>query len=311
MNELSLNIQQNLGCIELNFEEIEERLDKKLAEYKGAVFTEETKDIAKAELASLRKFKKEFEDARKNVKKEWMKPYDDFEQKMKILTGKIDQPIHLIDSQVKDFEKKRKEEKRLRIKEIYADLIGDMKEYLSLEKIYDLKWENATTTEKSIKEAINKAVDKVKTDVDVICGMRSESVGKALEKYKDTLNLQECIQYINKYEEQKAEILRREEERKKQEYEEAQRRLEEEIRREERERIERENQIKETAVAEAVAKAKFAEAEVTGLENDTELPFVQPTTITAFYTIVATPEELEEVEMAFNSIGIWFERRLG
>ena len=24
-----------------------------------------------------------------------------------------------------------------------------------------------------------------------------------------------------------------------------------------------------------------------------------------------TPEELEEVEMAFNSIGIWFERRLG
>jgi hypothetical protein len=311
MNELSLNIQQNPGCIELNFEEIEERLDKKLAEYKGAVFTEETKDIAKAELASLRKFKKEFEDARKNVKKEWMKPYDDFEQKMKILTGKIDQPIHLIDSQVKDFEKKRKEEKRLRIKEIYADLIGDMKEYLSLEKIYDPKWENATTTEKSIKEAINKAVDKVKTDVDVICGMRSESVWKALEKYKDTLNLQECIQYINKYEEQKAEILRREEERKKQEYKEAQRRLEEEIRREERERIERENQIKETAVAEAVAKAKFAEAEVTGLENDTELPFVQPTTITAFYKIVATPEELEEVEMAFNSIGIWFERRLG
>lgn len=239
MNELSLNIQQNPGCIELNFEEIEERLDKKLAEYKGAVFTEETKDIAKAELASLRKFKKEFEDARKNVKKEWMKPYDDFEQKMKILTGKIDQPIHLIDSQVKDFEKKRKEEKRLRIKEIYADLIGNMKEYLSLEKIYDPKWENATTTEKSIKEAINMAVDKVKTDVNVICGMRSESVGKALEKYKDTLNLQECIQYINKYEEQKAEILRREEERKKQECEEAQRRLEEEIRREERERIER------------------------------------------------------------------------
>ena len=186
-----------------------------------------------------------------------------------------------------------------------------MKEYLPLEKIYDPKWENATTTEKSIKEAINMAVDKVKTDVNVICGMRSESAGKALEKYKDTLNLQECIQYINKYEEQKAEILRREEERKKQEYEEAQRKLEEEIRREERERIERENQIKETAVAEAVAKAEFAEAEVTGLENDTELPFVQPTTITAFYKIVATPEELEEVEMAFNSIGIWFERRLG
>ena len=109
MNELSLNIQQNPGCIELNFEEIEERLDKKLAEYKGAVFTEETKDIAKAELASLRKFKKEFEDARKNVKKEWMKPYDYFEHKIMFLTVKIAQPNILIDSLVTVFDKKRKQ----------------------------------------------------------------------------------------------------------------------------------------------------------------------------------------------------------
>jgi len=40
-----------------------------------------------------------------------------------------------------------------------------------------------------------------------------------------------------------------------------------------------------------------------------DLPFVTPTTVTAFYKIIATPEELEEVEMAFNSIGIIFERR--
>ena len=43
--------------------------------------------------------------------------------------------------------------------------------------------------------------------------------------------------------------------------------------------------------------------------NDDNLPFEQPTTITAYYRIVATPEELEAVETAFNSIGIYFERR--
>ena len=43
MNELSLNIKQNPGVIELNFDEIEKALDEKLAEYKGAVFTEESK----------------------------------------------------------------------------------------------------------------------------------------------------------------------------------------------------------------------------------------------------------------------------
>ena len=40
-----------------------------------------------------------------------------------------------------------------------------------------------------------------------------------------------------------------------------------------------------------------------------ELPFEQPHTQSVFYRVVVTPEELEQVEMAFNSIGIFFERR--
>ena len=51
MNELTLNVKQNPGVIELNFDEIEKALDAKLAEYKGAVFTEESKSIAKSEVA--------------------------------------------------------------------------------------------------------------------------------------------------------------------------------------------------------------------------------------------------------------------
>ena len=68
------------------------------------------------------------------------------------------------------------------------------------------------------------------------------------------------------------------------------------MRKEEREKAE------QAAVNEA-AQGFFAE------EADDELPFEQPTTITAFYKVVATPEELEEVEMAFNSIGIYYTRR--
>lgn len=54
MNELTLAIKQNPGTIEMNFDALEEQLDKKLDEYRGAVFTEDTKTIAKAEIASLR-----------------------------------------------------------------------------------------------------------------------------------------------------------------------------------------------------------------------------------------------------------------
>lgn len=190
MNELTLNVKQNPGVIELNFDEIEKALDAKLAEYKGAVFTEESKSIAKSEVANLRKLKKDFEDARKGVKKEWMKPYEDFEAKMKNLTEKIDEPICLIDSQLKDFERKRREERREKIKEIYQEIIGDMEEYCDLGRIYDTKWENATTTMRSIRESIATAVESARIAVSTISGMQSDAVEKALEIYKDSQDME-------------------------------------------------------------------------------------------------------------------------
>lgn len=213
MNELSLNIKQNPGVIELNFDEIEKALDEKLAEYKGAVFTEESKTYARKEVASLRKFKEKFETVRKNVKREWMKPYDDFEKRMKQLTAKIDEPINLINSQVEAFERKRKEERRSRIREIYQELIGDMEAYCELGRIYDLKWENATTTEKTIRESISSSVESARMAVNTISGMQSEAVEKALDIFRESMDMAKAVSYINNYEQQRAEIMKREEER--------------------------------------------------------------------------------------------------
>lgn len=319
MNELTLNVKQNPGVIELNFDEIEKALDAKLAEYKGAVFTEESKSIAKSEVANLRKLKKDFEDARKGVKKEWMKPYEDFEAKMKNLTEKIDEPICLIDSQLKDFERKRREERREKIKEIYQEIIGDMEEYCDLGKIYDTKWENATTTMRSIRESIATAVESARIAVSTISGMQSDAVEKALEIYKDSQDMAKAVAYINNYEQQKAEIMRREEERRRQEEE--RRRLAEEkrIRVAEREAIEREARIREQARQEAEARESQAarqEAAVAPLETeksggDDVMPFVQPDTRTVFYHVVASDEDIQAIDMALDSIGVYYERRDG
>lgn len=314
MNELTLNVRQNPGVIELNFDEIEKALDAKLAEFKGAVFTEESKPIAKAELANLRRMKKDFEDARKGVKKEWMKPYEDFEAQMKRLTEKIDEPISLIDSQLKDFERKRKEERREKIRQIYQEAVGDMAEYCGLERIYDPKWENATTTAKSIKESIAQAVENARVAVSTISGMQSDAVEKALEIYKDSQDMAKAIAYINNYEQQKAEIMRREEERRRQEEERRRKAEEERIRESERAAVEREKKIREQAVkeAEAAQQEKAAasfEAEKTG--GDEIMPFVQPDTRTVMYRIVATEEDLQAIDMALDSIGVYYERRDG
>lgn len=314
MNELTLNVKQNPGFIELNFDELEKALDAKLAEYKGAVFTEESKAIAKAEVANLRKLKKEFDDARKGVKREWMKPYEDFEEKMKRLTKKIDEPIDLIDSQLKDFERKRKEERREKIQQIYQEAVGDMAEYCDLKRIYDPKWENATTTIKSIQESITQSVESARIAVNTISGMQSDAVEKALEIYKDSQDMAKAIAYINNYEQQRAEIMRREEERRRQEEERRRKAEEERIRESERAAVEREAKIREQAVKEAEAvqqekaEAPF-EAEKTG--GDEIMPFVQPDTRTVIYRVVATEEDLQAIDMALDSIGVYYERRDG
>lgn len=322
MNELTINVRQDPGIIELNFDEIEKALDERLAEYKGAVFTEESKTWAKKEVASLRKFKEKFETVRKSVKKEWMKPYDDFEKRMKALTAKIDEPINLINDQVAEFERKRKKERRRRIREIYDDLAAEISEYCPLERIYDKRWENATTTEKAIREAVSLAVQSAEMAVNTISAMQSEAVEEGLKIYRNSGDMAKAVSYINNYERQRAEIMRREEERRRREEDRKRQEEEERIRREERERIERENRIREEAKQEAAKEAEqirqeqavvqpFGPEDSTPAAGDEVMPFSQPDTKVVFYRIVATEDDIRTVETALDSIGVYYERRDG
>ena len=307
MNELTLAIKQNPGTIEMNFDALEEQLDKKLDEYRGAVFTEDTKTIAKAEIASLRRLKKDIEDGRKTVKKKWMEPYDAFDKRMKSLSAKVDEPINAINEQVQAFEEKRRQKKKEEIHQMYVDCVSEYegcREFINLDKLYDPKWENVSVSMKSIKKDMTEKMSAIQTAVSSIMAMRSDKEPDALALYKRTLNLNDAIQMITTYEQNKADALKREEERRQREEERRRQAEIERARAAEREAIRREEQIRK----EEQEKAQQV-VEQTPVIADDELPFEQPSTVTAFYRVVATPAELEEVEMAFNSIGIYFERR--
>ena len=215
MQEISVSVEQKNGVIGFNFEEIKTQLEAEMKIYKGMVFTEDSKKEAKETVANLRKLKKSVEDKRKEVKNSYMIPYTEFENKVKELNQLIDEPINFINTQVEEFEKKRLEEKRQLIRQIYAENIGDMEEYLPLEKIYNPKWENATTNKKAIVDDIATHVMSVRTDMETIRSMSSSYEDKGIEAYKRTLSLNDAIQSIRNYERQEAEIKAREEEAKK------------------------------------------------------------------------------------------------
>ena len=296
MENMQVVIEQKAGVVQFNFEEMKQFLNNQLEEYRGAVFTDDSIVCAKKCTAALRKEQAAFKSRISEVKKEYMKPFDAFKEKADELVRLYDEPISFIDGQVKDFEERRKAEKREVIKAIYEEMAADVSDYIPLDKIYNPKWENATYKKNDIKKDIHGLAESVRQAVETICGMESEACEKALQMYKQDLNLAGAVTYINNYERQKAEILQKEQERKRAEEEER-------IRREERERIAAEQQA-EQEKAEAVASAREQAAQEVIEELTPEL---SGGTNLYEYRMSLTEDAKTKLEMYLDSVGIEWE----
>lgn len=308
MENVQVIVNQEVGKIDLNFEEMKQFLEARLEEYKTAVFSDESIKDAKKYVAYLRKEQQALKSRITNVKKEYMQPFEDFKKKADALVLLYDEPIDFINGQVKDYEECRKAERRARISEIYESTVPeDLKEYIPLSKIFNDKWENATFKEKDIKQEIITVSDSVSAAVSTIKGMQSDSVPKALAMYKNDLSLSSAISYINNYETQKAEILRKEQERQRQEEIER-------IRREERERLEAEQRareeqeaIKRKAEEEKIAAVEAAREEAAQEVIDSLIPDVEGETSLYEYRMSLTADQKEKLEMYLDSVGIEWE----
>lgn len=293
---MEISIYHHNGIIEENFDEAKQYLAEQLVAYKTVVFTEDTKKDAKDTIAQLRKDKKALETKVKDVKKEYMKPFDDFMVKANELMSLYDEPIMYISEQVNEFEAKRKEEKIDQIRDIYLELVpeAEWQAVLPFNKIFNPKWENVSTSAKAIKEEIMQYKENAKTAYTSIKAMQSDKEADALQMYNRTLNLSECMDFLNRYEQQKKEVLDRERERE-------QREAEERIRAEERAKIEQE-QAHANELAEVSAQAA-AEAEQATIEqfipSDTEEEAKEYT-----YLLRLTPDAKKKVEMFMDSIGV-------
>lgn len=302
-----VTVTQQGGVINCDFESAKEYLQNRLEEYRGVVFTEDTKADAKKTVAELRAEKKAFADRIKEVKTEYMAPFVAFNEQAVELMSLYDKPINFISQQINDFEEKRKAEKRELIRSIYDEYIDGLEEYLPYNKIYNPKWENATCTQKAIRGDIFELVHSTKEAIKTIKDMNSEAVDKALEMYKSNLSLTDAITYINRYEQQKAEILRREQEKKQQEELER-------IRREEREKLMAEQRAKEEKEAllrqaeEEKAQAVEAAREETAQEViDSLIPNAEGETNLYEYLLTLTDDAKEKLEMYLDSVGIEWE----
>lgn len=202
--------------IEFNFDELKQEITDKVTIYNNLVYTEEQVKEAKTDRAALNKFVKALSDERIKIKKQCLQPYEAFEKRINELSAIVNEPIALIDKQIKEFDEKKKQDKMDEIKNFWNSC--DVPEGLVLEKIFSDKWLNASTSMKSIQDDIDKAIEKFKTDMESLSNLPEYSF-EAQQVYISTLDVGKALNEAHRLSEMA---------KKKAEYEEAMRRIAEE-----------------------------------------------------------------------------------
>ncbi len=195
MNNNELIVIEQLPVIKEQLKLASEEIDKKVNEAMSLICTEENVKTIKEVRASLNKEAKDFEDKRKHVKAEIMKPYEEFETAYQIYIGdKFKKADADLKSKIDSVENELKEKKKEEVKKYFN-------EYLSEKNIDFVTFENAninvtlSASMKSLKEQAKAFIDKIADDLNLI--ETQEHKAEILVEYKQSLNVSKAITNVN------------------------------------------------------------------------------------------------------------------
>ena len=134
----------NVQAVEWNYSELKQWLTDGLALYKGRVYDDNQMTEAKKNAAELRKLAAAIDGKRKDMKKKFLAPYEEFEAQAKELVGLINQQVDEIAAQIKAHDDEARARKLEQIKALYAEVFGDLAELIPFAKIENPKWLNVT-----------------------------------------------------------------------------------------------------------------------------------------------------------------------
>lgn len=142
MNEITIN-KFELPNLEIkDYEQILELAKEDTEKYKNYIVTPETLADDTKKRAELRNYAKAINSRRLEIEKEISKPIKEFKSKCDVLVDLYNSSAELIDNQIKVFEQKEKDERKAIITEIFNNNVKELKEVLTLDKIFDDKWLN-------------------------------------------------------------------------------------------------------------------------------------------------------------------------
>lgn len=174
-------------ALSFNYEELKAALMEKTKMYETIVYSEDQIRFAKEDRASLNRLKKALNDERIRQEKAYMQPFTTFKAQINEIIGIIDKPVQSIDKQVKDYEERKKAEKRDQIYAYWAE--SGAPEWLHTCKA---NWLNASYPMKTIRAEIDANIYQAEKDLAVIRALPSYAF-EAEEYYKRTQSLADAV----------------------------------------------------------------------------------------------------------------------
>ena len=171
VEERSLSVTYTPSVIQANFDALEERVRAVVADYEGAVYDLASADAvreAKRDRSYLNGLKKEIEERRKAVKREYSKPLDAFEKRCKQITAIIDEAAGNIKAQLDRAEEERKARAYAELKEHYEGFAELLAPVVPYERLHEPQWLNKTFGEVKAYEALEAKVSKLAGDWEML-----------------------------------------------------------------------------------------------------------------------------------------------
>lgn len=192
-----------------DYEAIKAKVLEDVSVFKGLIVTDDNLEEAPKWRAELNKKAKVISDFRIAFEKDYKKRIEKSTSQLKELAALYSEASSNIDTQVKGFDEKRKQEKDAAIGKIYADNIGDMEQFLPLQKIYNEKWMNKGFSLSDIEKEIKSRVETTKENIDTIQLLGTKYESQMISAYLVRFDMSDALKKKTELEQIDAEMERR------------------------------------------------------------------------------------------------------
>ena len=179
-----------------NADEIAEYVAGRVGYYKKLVYTDDQIVEAKKDRAELNKFISALKAKDREIKKLCLQPYEEFHKKMQQIIAQVEEPVNLIDRQVKEYEDQQKTAKTEEIKKLFEE--KGFQPWVTLERIWNPSWLNKSYSLKKIEADLSTIQHSIGEDI-LLINQMGEGQPAALREYQRSMDKTKAVEAGKRY----------------------------------------------------------------------------------------------------------------